>query len=127
MMYVTSKPDSNSGSIRAYGYINIGTAQRLFAVADTIGGESISRLYLSNFNVTAEGGRSSTNNGSNRTTTAIPGEAYDFKDDPDALKKFQQRLIDIAAEYEAVMENDKAGVFNNPSTPYTKPAGRLKL
>jgi hypothetical protein len=127
MMYVTSKPGSNSGSIRAYGYIHIGTAQRLFAIANTIAGENISRLYLSSFNVTVEGGRSSTNNGTSKTITAIPGEAFDFKDDPDALKKLQQRLVDIAAEYATVMENDKAGVFNAPSTSYTKPAGRLKL
>ena len=127
MMYVTSKPKSNSGNIQAYGYINIGSAQRLFAIADDIGGEKISRLYLSKFNVTVEGGRSSTDNGGSKTTTAIPGEAFDFDKDSEALKKLQTKLLNIAAEYTAVMEQDKAGVFNAPSAAYTKPSARLKL
>lgn len=127
MMYVTSKPKNNSGNIQAYGYIHIGTAQRLFAIADQIGGEKVSRLYLSNFNVTVEGGRSSTDNGASKTTTAIPGEAFDFEKDADALKKLQTKLVNIAAEYVAVMEQDKAGVFNTPTAVYTKPTGRLKV
>ncbi len=126
MMYVTSKPKSNSGNIQAYGYIHIGTAQRLFAIADQIGGEKVSRLYLSNFNVTVEGGRSSTDNGASKTTTAIPGEVFDFENDADALKKLQTKLVNIAAEYVTVMEQDKAGVFNAPAATYTKPVGRLK-
>lgn len=127
MMYVTSKPKSSSGNIQAYGYIHIGTAQRLFAIADQIGGEKISRLYLSKFNVTVEGGRSSTDNGATKTTTAIPGEVFDFEKDADALKKFQTKLVNIAAEYVTVMEQDKAGVFNAPGSAYTKPGGRLKV
>ena len=127
MMYVTSKPKSNSGNIQAYGYIHIGTAQRLFAIADQIGGEKVSRLYLSNFNVTVEGGRSSTDNGASKTTTAIPGEVFDFEKDADALKKLQTKLVNIAAEYVTVMEQDKSGVFNVTSATYTKPIGRLKL
>ena len=127
MMYVTSKPKSSSGNIQAYGYIHIGTAQRLFAIADQIGGEKISRLYLSKFNVTVEGGRSSTDNGASKTTTAIPGEVFDFEKDAEALKKFQTKLVNIAAEYVTVMEQDKSGVFNVPSAAYTKPAGKLKL
>lgn len=127
MMYVTSKPKSNSGNIQAYGYIHIGTAQRLFAIADQIGGEKISRLYLSKFNVTVEGGRSSTDNGASKTTTAIPGEVFDFEKDADALKKLQTKLVNIAAQYIAVMEQDKSGVFNMPAAAYTKPAGKLKL
>ncbi|MBL8713508.1 MAG: hypothetical protein JNM12_11450 [Alphaproteobacteria bacterium] len=127
MMYVTSKPKSSSGSIQAYGYIHIGTAQRLFAIADQIGGEKVSRLYLSKFNVTVEGGRSSTDNGASKTTTAIPGEAFDFEKDAEALKKLQTKLVNIAAEYATVMEQDKSGVFNAPASAYTKPAGRLKV
>ena len=127
MMYVTSKPKSSSGNIQAYGYIHIGTAQRLFAIADQIGGEKISRLYLSKFNVTVEGGRSSTDNGASKTTTAIPGEVFDFEKDADALKKLQTKLVNIAAQYIAVMEQDKSGVFNMPAATYTKPAGKLKL
>ncbi|HYD19775.1 MAG TPA: hypothetical protein VEF76_14985 [Patescibacteria group bacterium] len=128
MMYVTSKPSGgNSGTIDAYGYISIGSAQRLFAVASKIGKEDVCRLYVSDFNVTVEGGRNSTDNGGSKTTTVIPGKAYDFKEDAEALKKLQRALVSIAAEYSAVTENDVARVFNRPVAAFTKPAGRLKL
>lgn len=127
MMYVTSKPKSNSGTIDAYGYIKIGTAQRLFAVASKVSNQEIARVYLSDFNVTVEGGRSSTDNGGSKTATVIPGEAYDFKDDAGALKKLQNALLVIAGEYASVTENDPARVFNAPPAAFTKPPGRLKI
>lgn len=122
MVYTASKPAQLYASVNAYGYIRIGAAQHLFAVAAEVDDKSVSQLYLSRFNVTGEGFRSTPDNGKTRTNTFIPADIFDFHDSRRALVEFQKKLIDIAAQQAVVTEADKSQVFNAPSSAYTKPA-----
>lgn len=122
MMYTTNSSHTMYGSsINAYGFIRIGETQHLFAIANKLGETEVSQLYLSKFNTGEAAGRQSAD-GKAKTHAAIPGEIYDFRSDPEALKKFQKKLVEIAAQEAVVMENDPAEIFNAPPAPYTKPA-----
>lgn len=128
MMYTVGDYKQTYGEINAYGFIKMGERQHLFAISSKFGEEAVSRLYLSKFNVHLTGGRATDDEGKNRTRDYIPGEMYDFKTDQRALRKLQERLINLAAQAVVVKEYDSENVFNRPAEPPTKPsAAKLKV
>lgn len=127
MMYTCS--GGGSGTVKAYGVIKSGAAEHLWAIASEHDKKPVSRLYISLHNASCEGGRISTDNGASNSRTTIRSDCYDFGTDPEALKKMQQRLIDICAGNAAVMDYDTQGVFNKtaPDPVISKPSPKLKL
>jgi hypothetical protein len=127
MMYTVS--GGSSGTIEAHGFLKIGETTHLFAVACKHAGKDVTRLYLSKNNVVDEGGRMTTDNNATHSKTVIPGECYDFNDDPEALRKFQKQLLMICAQNQAVLDHDTGDVFNKetPGASLQKPKPKFKL
>lgn len=128
MMYTVS--GGGGGTVDAHGFIICGETSHLFAIASQHEKAAVARIYISKFNVTEAGGRSSTDAGKSASRTVIPGTCFDFNEDAEALQKMQQRVIAISAGNDALMECDSAGVFNKEPPAVNvmqKPAGKLKL
>jgi hypothetical protein len=120
---------NNKGScnINAYGYIRFGTASHLFAVSSMHDGVAEKKLYVSSWDVPGPATTGQLVVKDSTTRMQIEAEAFDFKTDSDALKKFQDFLVKNAAESTAVLESDSAGVFNKDSTPVIRKPLTLRL
>ena len=115
-------------TVDAYGYITIGQTSHLWAVASKHNDKPVQRLYLSKSNVVEEGGRITTDKGVPNSHMVIPGDCFDFAEDPEALQKFQKKLISLCADNDAMLDNDRGNVFNREApAPMQKLAPKFKL
>ena len=128
MMYTVS--GSGGGKIEAYGFIECGQTKHMFAVATQHAQKDVLRVYVSEYNITGEGGRRSVEGGNSYRRHVITGECFDFNEDPEALQKLQKNIIGICAGNQVMLECDTAEVFNKEPAAVNKmqkPGGKLKL
>lgn len=126
MMYSIS--GYGGGTIDAYGYITIGNTSHLWAAASKHNDKPVQRLYLSKNNVVEEGGRMTSDKGATNSHMVIPGDCFDFGEDPEALQKLQKKLVSLCADNEAVLENDRGNVFNREAPePIQKLTPKFRL
>jgi len=117
MIYTTSGTSNGTTNVEAYGFLRMNASSYLFAVCTQYMGEPVERIYVSEWNVGAEGGRQANIDGSNRQRTTIGGTMYDFETDEKALATLQADLAKTCADSAAVAECDPAQVFNKPAAP----------
>lgn len=95
------------------GVLRVGKIERLFGIATKVNGEAALEVALSNFDIRYEGTHGV--NADGKTVPFTTSLRYDFKNDPDALVKFQQEIISFAARNAALEDFDKAQTLGESS------------
>jgi len=106
MVFGTAKKNATAA---VYGFLHIGPMTRLFAIAGKMDEENVAKLFISEHNVSEASGRAEWED-----AQKVPAVVLHFDEDTDALLDFQKYIVHQAAVYAAAMQNDPAGVFNNP-------------
>lgn len=92
---------SVSSSVSLTGVLKIDQDERLFAVSHKENEEPVRKIYVSNRNYA-----------SRRLSHDFRGTSFDLNNDSEAIYKFQQLIIDIAAENETIRNHDVHESFN---------------
>lgn len=114
--------DTKSIRTPVTGILHIGPIERLFAFAVRENGQAVLKLALSDFDIRFNGADGLLKDGKldNRVVATI----YDLKNDPDALVKFQDEVLRMAARNAVIFEHDVADAFEKPSL-LNKPSLRI--
>lgn len=102
------------------GILSIGTNQHLIALSTKVNGNSALQLAMSEFDIRHHGVDGKTANGEIGNT--VRSIVYDLKGDPDALVKFQKRILFYAARNEMVNAQDTNAAFGTERRPLNKTA-----
>ncbi len=114
----------NSSSIRTpvTGILHIGPIQRLFAFAVRIEDKPVLKLAMSEFDIRFNGADGTVTEG--KLDNKVRAQIYDLKNDEDALVKFQDEVLRMAARNDVVFRHDIADAFDKPHT-LNKPSFRM--
>jgi hypothetical protein len=114
----------NTNSIRTpvCGILHIGPIERLFAFAVRENNQEVLKLAVSEFDIRFNGADGELKEGKfdNKVRAAI----YDLRNDENALMKFQEETLRMAARNDVLFSHDVAGAFEKPAA-LRKPALRM--
>lgn len=92
------------------GTIEVGQAERLFAVATSIGKQDCLKLALSMFDIGHHGATATQAKDSTIIKASVRSKIYDLKD-PDGFSDFEKDIIRSAARAAVIAENDTQQAF----------------